>query len=113
MISKLMTSRIGLAAILAGVLWLWHVQDRARAVEAARDGYVQAVDLIAAETELAELRRQLAVAGRANQTLSERVQVARGEALRFTAELEAYERETDLNPDGRVDDGLLRRLRAN
>lgn len=36
-----------------------------------------------------------------------------GEALRFAAELEAYERDTQVDPEGVVDPGLLERLRAN
>ncbi len=110
---RFLTSRIGLAAILCAALWGWHVRDKAQAIAAARDGYVLQVELAEAQAELAELRRRAAVADEANRVLQEKVQASEGEALRFAAEMEAYENETDINPDGVVSDDLLRRLRAN
>lgn len=110
---RILSSRMGLAAVLCAALWGWHVIDKARAVKAARDGYVVQVELAAAEAELAEMRRRAAVAADANRVLQEKVQVAKGEALRFAAELEAFENETEINPDGVVDGDLLRRLQSN
>lgn len=110
---RLLTCRIGLAAILCAALWAWHVYDKALAITAARDGYVLQVELAAAQAKLAELRRRAAVADDANRVLQEKVQASEGEAPRFAAELEAYENETDINPDGVVDGDLLRRLRSN
>lgn len=110
---RLLTSRIGLAVILCAALWAWHAYDKAQAITAARDGYVLQVELAAAQAELAEMRRRAAVADEANRVLQEKVQVSEGEALRFAAELEAYESETEINPDGVVNDDLLRRLRSN
>lgn len=110
---RLLTSRIGLAAILGAALWVWHVTDKAQALKSARDGYVQQVELTEAQEKLAELRRRAAVADDANRVLQEKVQASEGEALRFAAELEAYKNETDINPNGHVDDDLLRRLRSN
>ncbi|NQW13442.1 MAG: hypothetical protein HQ479_04180 [Rhodobacter sp.] len=99
--------------VLIAALWGWHVYDKANALAKARDGYVATVELAAANSEITELRRRAAVAAGANQALQEKVQASKGEALRFAAELEAFERETKINPDGRVDDDLLRRLRSN
>lgn len=110
---RLLTSRIGLAVILCAGLWAWHVIDKAQAITSARDGYVLQVELAAAQAELAELRRRAAVADDANRVLQEKVQASEGEALRFAAELEAFESETDINPEGVVDGDLLRRLRSN
>ena len=110
---KLLSSRLGLAVALCGLLWGWHVHDKRQAVSAARDGFVRQFELKATQAELDALRRRAAATELANQSLQEKVQVAEGAALRFAAELEAYERETQINPDGLVDAGLLRRLRSN
>ena len=110
---RILSSRMGLAAILCAGLWTWHVIDSARLVDAAREGYVLHVELAAAQAELAELRRRAAVAADANRDLQEKVQAAEGEALRFAAELEAFENETEINSDGVVDGDLLRRLQSN
>lgn len=110
---KFMTSRIGLAAVIGTLLWVWHGYDKRQAVETARDGFVREFELTAAQSELDALRRWMAAAEVANQTLQEKVQAVEGEALRFAAELEAYESETEINPDGVVDSDLLERLRAN
>ncbi|AUQ65160.1 hypothetical protein [Phaeobacter inhibens] len=66
-----------------------------------------------AQAELDAVRRQMAAAREASQALQEKVQAAEGEALRFAAELEVFESETQVNRDGVVDVSLLRRLRAN
>jgi hypothetical protein len=109
----LLTSRGGLAVVLCALLWGWHVYDKKQALSVAREGYVQQFELAAAQAELDALRRRKAVTDEANQTLQEKVQAAQGEALRFAAELEAFKRETQINPDGVVDSDLLRRLRSN
>ena len=110
---RLATSRVGLAVIVCGLLWGWHVYDKRQALSAAREGFVRVFELTAAQTELEALRRRIAAADHANQTLQEQIQVAEGKAPRTAAALEAYERETPINPDGRVDSDLLGRLRAN
>lgn len=110
---RFLSSRIGLAVILCAALWAWHVIDKSQAITTARDGYVRQVELAAAQAELEELRRRAAVANDANRVLQEKVQAFEGEALRFAAELEAFENETDVNPEGIVDHNLLRRLRSN
>ncbi|MBB5515748.1 hypothetical protein FHS89_001768 [Rubricella aquisinus] len=109
----LLTSRIGLAVILCGLLWAFHIHDKRQAVDAARDGFVTAFELAATEAELDAMRRRLLTATVANQSLQEKVQATEGDALRFAAELEAFKRDTDINPQCRVDDTVLRRLRAN
>lgn len=109
----LLTSRIGLALVLCGGLWVWHGYDKAQAMKAARNGYVQQAELANVQAELAEMKRRAAVASEANRVLQEKVQASEGEALRFAAELEAFENENDINPEGVVDGGLLRRLRSN
>ncbi|AUR06985.1 hypothetical protein [Phaeobacter inhibens] len=113
MLWRLLTSRIGFAAVLCAALWGWHLYDKRQAVAGAREGLVQEFELTAVQTELDAMRRRMAAAEEANQALREKVQAATGEALRFAAELEAYERETQVNPEGVVDSGLLERLRAN
>jgi hypothetical protein len=110
---RLLTSRIGLAVILCSGLWTWHVIDKSQAINNARSGYVLQVELAAAQAELAEVRRRAAVADNANRVLQEKVQASEGEALRFAAELKAFENETDINPDGVVDGDILKRLRSN
>lgn len=110
---RFLTSRIGLAVVVCGLLLGWHVYDKRQAVSAARDGFVREFELTAVQTELDAMRRRMAAADDANQALREKVQAAEGEALRFAAELEVYERDTQVNPDGVVDSGLLERLRAN
>ena len=99
--------------MVCGLLWGWHVYDKRQAVSAAREGFVREFELTAVQTELDAMRRRVAAANEANQALREKVQAAEGEALRFAAELEAYERDTQVNPEGIVDSGLLERLRAN
>ncbi len=110
---QLLSSRLGLAAVLCALLWGWHVYDKRQAIRAAREGFVQQFELTAAQVELDALLRRMAAAAEANRALQEKVQVAQGEALRFAAELETFENETQVNPDGVVDTGLLRRLRSN
>lgn len=110
---RFLTSRIGLAVVVCGLLWGWHVYDKRQAVSAAREGFVREFELSAARAELDAMRRRMAAADGANQALREKVQAAEGEALRFATELEAYERDTQVNPEGVVDSGLLERLRAN
>ncbi|WP_107495658.1 hypothetical protein [Thalassobius sp. I31.1] len=110
---KFLTGRVGLAVLLCSLLWGWHVLDKRKAMNAAREGFVQQFELTAAQAELEALRSRMIAAREANRTLQEKVQVAEGEALRFASELKAYEHETQINPDGVVDSNLLRRLRAN
>lgn len=110
---RILSSRAGLAVILCASLWAWHVIDKAQAVTAARDGYIRQVELAAVEAELAELQRRAALANELNRVLQEKLQVVKGETLRFASELEAFENETNINPEGVVDVDLLRRLRSN
>jgi hypothetical protein len=109
---KFMTSRAGIAAAFCALLWGWHVYDKQQALRAAREGYVRAFELEAAQTELYGLRARMAATAEANRVLSEKVQAAEGVALRFERELEAYQNDTTINQDGVVDDGLLERLRS-
>lgn len=110
---RILSSRAGLAVIACALLWGWHVHDRRQAVSAAREGCVRDFELTAVQAELEAVRRRMVAANEASQALREKLQVAEGEALRFAAELEAYQRETQVNSEGVVDSGLLRRLRAN
>ncbi len=110
---RVVSSRLGLAGIACALLWGWHVYDKRQAVSVARAGFVREFELTALQSEMDALRRRMAAATEANQALREKVQAAEGEALRFAAELEAYERDTQVNPEGLVDSGLLERLRAN
>lgn len=110
---KVLSSRLGLLIIACGLLYSWHVVDRRQAVAAAREGFVQQIELTAAQAEIDALRRRAAVTTEANRVLQEKMQVAEGQALRFAVELEAYQNETVVNPDGVVDSDLLGRLRSN
>lgn len=110
---RILSSRVGLAAVMCVALWTWHVVDKSQAVTAARDGYVQQVEMAAVRAELTELRRRGMVTAAANRALQEKMQVAKGDALRFASELEAFENEHDINPEGVVDSDLLRRLQSN
>lgn len=110
---RLLSSRAGLAVVLCAALWGWHVYDKRQAVSAAREGFVQQFELTAAQAELDALRRRAAALEEANRTLQEKIKVAEGEALRFATELEVFERETEINPEGVVDTDLLGRLRSN
>lgn len=110
---RILTSRIGLAVVVGALLWGWHAYDKRIAISAAREGFVREFEFTAVQTELKAIRRRVAAADEANQALQEKVQAATGEAQRFAAELEAYERDTQVNPEGVVDSGLLDRLRAN
>lgn len=110
---RLVSSRAGMAVIILAMLFAWHVIDKRQAVSAAREGYVRQFELTAAQAELAALRRRAAATEEANRVLQEKMQVAEGQALRFAAELEAYQNETDINPDGVVDSDLIGRLRSN
>ena len=110
---RLLSSRAGLAVVLGALLWGWHLQDKRAALLAARDGFVRRIELTAAQAELEGLRRRMASIREANQALHDKIQVAQGDARRIAAELEAYERDTKINPEGVVDPDLLRRLRAN
>ena len=44
---KLLSSRLGLAAVLCALLWGWHVYDKRQAISAAREGFVQQFELTA------------------------------------------------------------------
>lgn len=99
------------AAGLAG-LWWFHQYDKARAVAAARDGFVRDVELQAAQAERNVLRRRLEAVSLANASLSERVAESESAAQKFAQELEVFERDTEINPAGVVDGDLLRRLRS-
>lgn len=112
---KVVTSRAGLSVLLfcvvLGGLYGWHVHDKAQAVAAARKGYVQAFELAKLKAQLEAVHHQKQVAEQANKELQEQVRSAEAEAQQYALELEAYEHETEINPDGVVDSDLLRRLR--
>lgn len=110
---RFLSSRAGLAVIACALLWGWHVYDKRQAVSAAREGFVRELELAAVQAELDAAHRLMAATREANQALQEKVQTAEGEALRFAVELEAFENETQINPDSVVDASLLHRLRAN
>ena len=108
---RILTSRLGLAAIACALLWGWHVYDRRQAVQAALDGYVLESELTAARAQLEAISARAAAAETANVQLQAQLLVAETEAREQAAELEAFERDTKINPDGVVDGDLLRRLR--
>ncbi|MEO0485261.1 MAG: hypothetical protein AAF092_05060 [Pseudomonadota bacterium] len=103
----------GAASLALAALWAWHEYDKRQAVNAAREGFVRAFELEASQAELAALRARMASTQEANRALQKKVQLAEGTARRFAAELEAFEDETQVNPDGLVDADLMRRLRSN
>lgn len=108
---RILSSRLGLVAVACGLLWGWHVYDKRQAIDAALDGYVLESELSAAKAQLEAIRARAAAAETANAQLQAQLAAAEAEALEQAAELEAFERETTVNPDGVVDGDLLRRLR--
>jgi len=110
---QLLGSRIGLAVVLCAVLFGWHLQDKRQALRAAREGYVQALELTAARKEIETLEQRVAVAVAANSAMRDRVALAETDAQRVASELEEFERETQVNADCAVGPDVLGRLRAN
>lgn len=113
MLIRFLTSRLGLAAIILAGMWGWHVYDKRQALAHARDGYVAAFELAAAKAEIEAITQRAERVAAANKSLMTGIELAHAEADRFAAELEAYERETEINSDCRVDPDLVQRLRAN
>lgn len=111
MAGRLLTSRAGLVALAAVALWTWHVTDKRQAVDAAREGLVQEFELSAAQAELEALQARAAAVEAANAQLRGMLAAAEVEARQHALELEEYERETTVDPTGRVNADLLRRLR--
>ena len=107
------TSAITAVAVILITLFGWHKIDKNSAVRRAVMEYVADVELTAARAQIAEANRRAAIAREATDRLDEKVQAAEGEAMRFEAEIEAYEREITISPDGRVSDDLFERLRGN
>jgi putative IMPACT (imprinted ancient) family translation regulator len=107
------TSAITAVVVIGLALFGWHKLDKSSAVRAAVMEYVADVELTAARAQIAEANRRAAIADEAAQRLDEKVQAAEGEAMRFEAEIEAYEQQTTVSPDGRVSDDLFDRLRGN
>ena len=109
---RLLSSRFGLAILVAVALYGWHVLDKRQAVREARAGLVRETELAAAMAERDQLRHQIAAARQARERLQEKAQAEEGRARRFALELEEFERETEVDPDGLVSPHLLRRLRS-
>jgi putative IMPACT (imprinted ancient) family translation regulator len=107
------TSALTAVAVILIALFGWHKVDKSSAVRRAVMEYVADVELTAARAQIAEANRRAAIAQEATDRLDEKVQAAEGEAMRFEAEIEAYERETTISPDGLVSDDLFDRLRGN
>lgn len=108
---RVLTSRLGLVAVACALLWGWHVYDKRQAIDVALDGYVLEGELAAARAQLEVVLARTAAAEAANAQLQAQLATAETQALKQAAELEAFERETTVNPDGVVDGDLLRRLR--
>lgn len=111
-LSPLLTSRNGQVVLLIAALWAWHVHDKNVALRQAREGYVLQVELAAREAELTLVRERLAATDEANRALRDKIRAAEDDELRDALELEAFERETEVNSECRVDADLLRQLRA-
>ena len=112
-----MVNRIVIGVVVVAALGAAFVLDRSAVAKRARELAIsqcgQEYDLSATRAELDALRAQIVVENAAKHHLQEKIQVARGEAMRLAVELEAYERETEINPDGVVGADLLRRLQSN
>lgn len=109
-IFDLITSRLGLLAILAVALLTFHVIDKQAAVRAATDGYVKAVEVATVRAELAELKRRNDITEKANVVLSDAKKNAELNVRVFEKELQDYEAEVHLNPACVVTDDLFGRL---
>ena len=112
-IMKLLGTRAGAVAAVLVALLAWHHFDKSSAVRRAVVGYVADVELTAAQAQIEEAKRRRAITSAANTHLLERLQVAEGEAQKIAREIELYEAENEINPDGVVDRGLLLRLLGN
>lgn len=117
-VGKLGKTHAGRAILTAGVtalalfaLWQWHEMDKAAAVAAARDGYVQEVELAAVRVERDSLRARLAAERDAALRFEEARQVAEGEARRLAEDIERFA-DAPVDPACVVDDDLFDRLRA-
>ena len=107
------TSAITAVVVIALALFGWHKLDKSSAVRAAVMKYVADVELTAARAQIAEANRRARIATEANTRLDEKMQAAQGDALRYEAEIEAYEQQTTVSADGRVSNDLFDRLRGN
>ena len=107
------TSAITAVVVIMLVLFGWHKLDKSSAVRAAVMKYVADVELTAARAQIAEANRRARIAAEASTRLDEKMQAAQGDALRYEAEIEAYEQQTTVSADGRVSDDLFDRLRGN
>lgn len=107
------TTAISAVLIAFGLLFVWHKVDKASAVRRAVAEYVADVELKSAREQIAETERRHHVTKMANFQLQERMQVLEGDARRVQQEIERYETENEINPDGIVDPNLYGRLRGN
>lgn len=101
-----------LVAAVVGAYWM-HKRAVSEAVDAAVTGLVEASELAAKDAVIKELARRKVATDMANDELKKQIAVAQVEALMAAKELEDYEANTTVNPDGIVDAALLGRLRAN
>lgn len=106
----LITSRLGLLAILAVALLTFHVIDKRSAVSNATEGYVKTVEVATVRAELAELKRRNDITEKANVALFDAKKSAELNVRVFEKELQDYEAEVHLNPACVVTDDLLGRL---
>lgn len=107
------TSMLAGAAALAGILFAWHTIDKNSAVKQAMVRFVAATELAASEAEAEELRRALIAQRAAAVRLQEEIQMAETIAAERAAEIERYELENEINPEGVADDSLLGRMQSN
>lgn len=96
-----------LGAGLIGIAFLWHVADRALAVDKALDGYVHIAELAAAQSEIKVLTERLKIADEANVVFDTANQNALRDSAAFEMELENYETQTLGNDTCVVSDELF------
>lgn len=110
---KLATSRLGLAVIALGAALSWHYIDKAGAVRSAQEELADDVTIRTLEAERDAARLAAEVAKAATDRLQGQIAEATARAAQDQREVEAYERDTTINPDGVVDQSVLERLRNN
>lgn len=109
---RLLTSRLGLALIIAVMAFGWHTYDKAQAVRAATTDYVRRVEYIALKAEHDALTARLARTTLANKKLAEDIATAEAENEDAEARIQTYLEGSTGRPTCAVDPRLFDLLRA-
>ena len=97
---------VGLSAALS-----WHYIDKAAAVRSAKDALADQIEIEALTAERDAARDLAQKVEAARLKLGAQVKATAEESAELRRELEAYEQNTVVNPDGVVDRSVFERLR--